>query len=167
LGRSHDLAGELEAAAARYRLVVNGGGFRAIRAKNDLARILILRHLQDREKLQEAIALTSEVLTILQFGDSPDQGQIEYAAHKNRGWAHLALGDLERAEADFRQGIQAFPERPDAYCLLAQLLDLRGDPEALSYWQSCLELPSALGLNELNGWRTNALLQLRDQGKLP
>lgn len=62
-------------------------------------------------------------------------------AFNNVGSAHLNLGQLEAAEAAFREAIQIDPEYPIPYSNLAALCTLRGEPaEAEAHAQRAIAL---------------------------
>jgi Flp pilus assembly protein TadD len=159
LGRAYDRDGLYDLAVREYRAAIVGTDT-GISAANELARLLILENPDDPEALREAISLTSQALDLLQslqIMDPERQG----ALLKNRGWAHLTLGQLTEAQGDLLQAIELQPQRPDAHCLLAQIQQLVDDQGALDRWQLCLDLESERNLDEVKAWKLLASQQIR------
>lgn len=57
-------------------------------------------------------------------------------AANERGVAHLALGDLEAAEKDFRQAVELVPGYAKAQANLGRVYEAMGDPERARFQQS-------------------------------
>lgn len=57
---------------------------------------------------------------------------------KNRGWARMGQGRLVDAEPDLKLSIQLNKRKAVPYCLLAQVLERKGDKKtALEQWKKC------------------------------
>lgn len=153
LGRYHDDVGDMVKAEQHYRAVLDQGGAISLAVRNDLARALILAYPEQSDSLIEAVSLTSQVL------ESVQEPRYRAAALKNRAWANSILREPEVAHQDFLEAIQLAPDRPDAYCLLAVLLENQGQL-ALDYWQKCLELDSKIELNEISYLKGEAAKRL-------
>lgn len=69
-----------------------------------------------------------------------DYDGVRSACLKNRGWVRWEQQRLEEAEADLRNAIALAPDSPHAYCLLAQVLETKGNKkEAKVAWQNTLK----------------------------
>ncbi|MEQ9623313.1 CHAT domain-containing tetratricopeptide repeat protein [Coleofasciculus chthonoplastes] len=83
--------------------------------------------------LQPALKQTWECL------EHSDYDGVKAACLKNRGWVRWEQQRLEEAEADLRHAIALQPDSPHAYCLLAQVLDTKGNKqEAKVAWKNTL-----------------------------
>lgn len=76
----------------------------------------------------------------------------KYAILKNLGWARLGQGLYTDAESHLREASEMMGDRAPAYCLLAQVLEARGN-EALAKaeWENCLRYASRYDRDE-EGW---------------
>jgi tetratricopeptide (TPR) repeat protein len=83
---------------------------------NNLARLYMLQH----EDYSRALELT-DVIVNRELKDD----KINYAAHKNRGWAFLGLGNLKQAERDLRDALK-FEDGAEAHFILAEVLEKLG-----------------------------------------
>ena len=102
-------------------------------AYNNLARLYILR------RLDYASALTLLNAALGSQSAIVEQPAVGYALLKNRAWAHLGLKLYGMAEADARAALALRPAGASAHCLLAQISEARGAPEAaLPEWEACL-----------------------------
>ncbi|MEQ8466269.1 CHAT domain-containing tetratricopeptide repeat protein [Coleofasciculus sp. E1-EBD-02] len=69
-----------------------------------------------------------------------DYDGVKAACLKNLGWVRWEQQRLEEAEADLRNAIALAPVSPHAYCLLAQVLDSKGNhQEAKVAWENTLK----------------------------
>lgn len=84
--------------------------------------------------------LTNALKTI-EAGFRQAQSPITKAAlFTKRGWIRWQQQRLNEAEADLRASIRLSPDSPHAHCLLAQVLETKGKPQAaLQYWRGVLE----------------------------
>lgn len=150
LGEAHYIKGliadarqEFDQARAQYeRAMVTLPG----KAHNNLGRLDILQgdYSGALIQLQKGLQVVEEV-------------KLKSALHKNLGWALLELGDYETAEAQLRQSISLDSKRASAYCLLAQVLEAKGDKTAGLQWKYCLKYaPSEQHLPEVNHWVAQA-----------
>jgi len=113
-----------------------GGYQRAIRldvrmypAYNNLARLYVLR----RGDPASALALLDQALPL-----APPDRRVQYALHKNRGWANFKLEYFLQAEDDLRQAIALRPQGgAAAHCLLAQVLEAQ-KKDAATEWEACV-----------------------------
>lgn len=123
----------------------------------------------------EAIALSLEGLE--QQEDDPSANpETTVNLYRNIAWARVQQAntdpELSSTEqdvllADAREALETAlsidPEDGAVNCLLAQVLDIQGDPDALDFWQSCLELTSGTDPAELQ-WRLTARERLMVSG---
>ena len=99
-------------------------------AYNNLARLYIKR-LNDSGA---AVALMERALAL-----QPAEESVRYSLHKNYGWARLELKLPEQAEHELRLAISIRPTYGAAHCLLAKVLDAKGQPtDALREWEMCV-----------------------------
>ncbi|MBP0016322.1 MAG: tetratricopeptide repeat protein [Cyanobacteria bacterium SBLK] len=106
--------GRADAAAELARL-------RALQGDYDEALGAIYHCLQQRDYLQEYPAIAAACL-------------------KNRGWVRWEQGRWGEAETDLKEAIALEFDSPHAHCLLARILEARGEPEAaLEHWQIGLQ----------------------------
>jgi tetratricopeptide (TPR) repeat protein len=104
-------------------------------AYNNLARL----YMRQRSDFGNALALLDYALDLNLTMSADQKTIIEYALYKNRGWANLGLKYLTLAESDLRQALALRSDGASAYCLLAQVLEARGNVQAaLASWESCL-----------------------------
>jgi serine/threonine protein kinase len=64
---------------------------------------------------------------------------VKAALLKNRGWIRWQQHRLDEAEDDLRSAIAIERDSPHSYCLLAQVLEAKGKPEALEAWKNTYE----------------------------
>lgn len=65
---------------------------------------------------------------------------VKAACFKNRGWVRLTQKQYDAAEADLRIAIGFRGDSPEAQCLLAQVLEIKGKPQAaLEAWNQALK----------------------------
>ncbi|MEG3989954.1 CHAT domain-containing protein [Microcoleus sp. S28C3] len=65
---------------------------------------------------------------------------VKSACFKNRGWARFKQKQYDAAEADLRIAIGFRDDSPEAQCLLAQVLEIKGKPQAaLEAWNQALK----------------------------
>lgn len=136
---NHDLAVTYEdlrnfaQAKAEYAKAIKGGYLESV---NNLARLQILT---DKDYESAAVSL----LTALQDHQRDTANtELEYGLRKNLGWAWLKQERLVEAEGELLRaiGLEETLEgsRPDAHCLLAQVLDAQKRPtEARAEWETC------------------------------
>ncbi|MEO1145957.1 MAG: tetratricopeptide repeat protein [Cyanobacteria bacterium J06638_22] len=115
----------------------------------------------------EAIALSLEGLE--QQEDDPSANpETTVNLYRNIAWARVQQANtdpqLSSTEQDVlltdaREALETAlsidPNDGAINCLLAQVLDIQGDPDALDFWQRCLELTSGTDPAELQ-WRLTA-----------
>lgn len=101
-------------------------------AYNNLARLYIVRRGEYREAL--------ELLNRAQQRD-PGDPLVRYTLLKNHGWALIGLQLYGQAETQLRQALSLNSQGAAAYCLLAQVLEERPQPDAdaaRAAWENCL-----------------------------
>jgi len=105
----------------------------ALRGLPDAYAELARLHLQQGD-LEIALKLTWECL------EHSDYDGVRAACLKNRGWVRWKQQRLEEAEADLRNAIALAADSPHAYCLLAQVLETKGNQqEARVAWKNTLK----------------------------
>jgi tetratricopeptide (TPR) repeat protein len=128
LGSTYESLLAYDKAATEYMLALEVND-RLYAAYNNLARLQLL-HGEPTSAL--ALLQREERVRV-------PPGRARYAFFKNRGWAYLAIGDLEQAETDLRRAKAEWKDGAAAHCLLAQVLEARGAKDsALTEWEPCL-----------------------------
>ena len=151
LGGIYDDSGEFDRAIAQYELAIKSNSPVAVNALSDLARLRILDG--------DAAAAIDLSLRGLQQTEKP---KVRSALYRNLGWARWMQNDYSQAEADLQQAIKLNPERTDAYCLLAQVLEAKDDNQgALTLWKKCLNRNSN-NSREVKVWQTIAQQRIND-----
>ncbi len=121
-------------------------------AFNNMARLYILD-----EDYARATVLLRRLKTLI---TPEDNMTLRYNLHRNLGWIYLKQKNLPQAEAELLTAIEdlakparLIPERQaSAYCLLAQVLDAKGDTDQASQkWEYCLRYTRGL-LPEEAAW---------------
>ncbi|MGB3267914.1 MAG: CHAT domain-containing protein [Microcoleus sp.] len=65
---------------------------------------------------------------------------VKATCFKNRGWVRLTQKRYDAAEADLKIAIKFRDDSPEAQCLLAQVLEIKGKPQAaLEAWNKALQ----------------------------
>ncbi|MEQ8542255.1 MAG: tetratricopeptide repeat protein [Coleofasciculus sp. D1-CHI-01] len=132
----------------------------------ELARLQLQQH-----NLESALKQTWDCLK------HSDYDEVKAACLKNRGWVRWEQQRLEEAEADLRRAIALQPDSPHAYCLLAQVLETKGNhQDAVLAWENTLRYSDynvpeqdeciALARENLVSSRTklNLTVEIREQG---
>jgi tetratricopeptide (TPR) repeat protein len=113
--------------------------FVAASAYNNKARLLIVQDNKPAaaiDLLQKALPLAKDKI-------------VKSDIHKNMGWALLKQRRYEEAETHLRTAIELTRSQASSYCLLAQIVDRRGDKKAaLVQWQQCLGYASMYNKDE-------------------
>ncbi|MEG4305337.1 CHAT domain-containing protein [Microcoleus sp. D3_18a_C4] len=98
-------------------------------ANSQLSRSLILNN-----QPQEALKFIARCLEHTEYDG------VKAACFKNRGWVRLAQKQYDAAEADLRIAIGFRSDSPEAQCLLAEVLEIKGKPQAaLEAWNQALK----------------------------
>lgn len=98
-------------------------------ANSQLSRSLILKN-----QPQEALKFIARCLEHTEYDG------VKAACFKNRGWVRLAQKQYDAAEADLRIAIGFRGDSAEAQCLLAQVLEIKGKPQAaLEAWNQALK----------------------------
>ena len=96
---------------------------------------------------------------------------LEYPLLKNLGWAQWKQGLLLESTDRLEEAIQLATERPDAYCLLAQVKEARKQPDAArTDWENCrryAQFDSVVTQPELYEWYGLARERLKQLGEQP
>jgi tetratricopeptide (TPR) repeat protein len=151
LGLLYEDLQQVDQARAEYLAAVKGG---LDAAHNNLARLYILD-----ENYTAAVPLLTKGLSITQ------DDAVKYDLHKNLGWARLGQARYEEAVVELRSAIALAPDQAPAHCLLAQVLENRGDEAgAREEWEICLKLADPLRPDE-DAWIGLARQRLGDEGK--
>ncbi|MEO0825002.1 MAG: tetratricopeptide repeat protein [Cyanobacteria bacterium J06635_15] len=130
LGATYEELQEPDKAEMEYRKALSAD---YLPAYNNLAHLYIVQ-----EEFDRAIPFLQQGLSI--FDPALHEPGLAYALHKNLGWARLKQARLPEAEAELQQAIALDPERADAYCLLAQVLEQQDQAAtALPQWENCLK----------------------------
>lgn len=142
LGRVCEQTSQINCAMASYRQVIQSNDNILARA----AAISSLTRLQIFYQQPVDPSLISKALAAIQAEDitlDPSKKDLRISAslHKNLGWWQLQSNQLVDAEKSLKTSIELNPDRPAAYCLLAQLLEIKKqlDP-ALEQWAECNKL---------------------------
>ncbi|MCU0542713.1 MAG: CHAT domain-containing protein [Oscillatoriaceae cyanobacterium Prado104] len=65
---------------------------------------------------------------------------VKASCFKNRGWVRLEQKQYDEAETDLRTAIAFSEDSPEAQCLLAKVLEIKGQPQAaLKHWEKTLK----------------------------
>lgn len=156
LGGLYDDSGDLEQAEIQYQLARQNNSPVAANAMSDLARLKILHG-----DAETAIKLSLEGL------QRTEKPLVQSALYKNLGWAHFMQTNYNQAEIDLRQAIQLNKDRTDAYCLLALVLEAKGDRgKGLAAWKECRNR-DAQNRVEVKTWQTMAIQRLKDAAQRP
>lgn len=124
---------EVDQAQEQYLKAVQAG---YLPAYNNLARLYI-----ETEEYDEAAQLLRLALADKELPDAvKEEPDLEYVLRKNLGWVRLEQNRLLEAETELNEAIrlneELDPPRPDAHCLLAQVLQRLDGSEALTDAQS-------------------------------
>ena len=150
LGGLYYNSGNLDAAELQFKLAMESNSPVAVNAINDYAKIQILKR-----DIPTAIKYS---LAGLQKTDNPN---VQAALYKNLGWAYFLEIAYDKAEINLNNAIKLNPERTDAYCLLAQVLEAQGNGQAsLAAWKNCLQKDNKTSV-EIQIWQTMALQRLQ------
>ena len=151
LGGFYDDSGEFDRATVQYEFAIQSHSPVAVNALSDLARLRIL----DGDTAA-AIELSLRGL------QQTEKSKVRSTLYRNLGWARWVQNDYFQAEADLQQAIKLNPERTDAYCLLAQVLEAKDDnKDALTLWKKCLNRNSN-NSREVKVWQTIAQQRIND-----
>jgi Tfp pilus assembly protein PilF len=101
-------------------------------AYNNLARLYIAR----RGEYGEALEMLNRAQQ-----RNPSDPLVRYTLLKNHGWALIGLRLYGQAETELRQALSLNIQGAAAYCLLAQVLEERPQPDVVAAntaWENCL-----------------------------
>lgn len=173
LGTLYEEYQEADQAQEYYLRAVKAGYLPAF---NNLARLYI-----QQEKYDDAAQLLRLALTDENLPDTiENEPTLKYVLRKNLGWARLEQERLLEAETELREAIRLNanldPPRPDAHCLLAQVLQVLDAPEPLdnesdgnssptipdtakAEWEQCLRYANRPEYDRWEGMARQALSQ--------
>jgi tetratricopeptide (TPR) repeat protein len=138
LGNLYEDQKNYQAAREQYSKAMQDD-FVAASAYNNKARLYIIQDNNPTaafDLLQKALPLAKDKI-------------VKSDIHKNMGWALLKQRRYEEAETHLRTAIELTRSQASSYCLLAQILDRRGDKKAgLVQWQQCLGYASMYNKDE-------------------
>ncbi|GET37332.1 tetratricopeptide repeat protein [Microseira wollei] len=138
LGNLYEDQQNYQAANEQYSKAMRDD-FVAASAYNNKARLYIIQDKNPTaafDLLQKALPLAKDKI-------------VKSDIHKNMGWVLLKQRRYSEAEAHLRTAIELTRSRASSYCLLAQILDRRGDKKAaLVQWQQCLGYASMYNKDE-------------------
>ncbi|MGE5657444.1 MAG: protein kinase domain-containing protein [Actinomycetota bacterium] len=154
LGGLYDDLGNQKRAEIEYQSVFQSDSVVAVDAASALARMKILQR-------DSAGAIRVALLGL----PKTNHPKVQSALYKNLGWARFMQTEYIEAEINLRQAIKLNPERTDAYCLLAQVLEAKREASAaLASWKDCLR-GDAKNQVEIKTWQTIAIQRLKDAGE--
>jgi tetratricopeptide (TPR) repeat protein len=135
LGVLYEDLQQIDKARSEYLTAVQGG---LDAAHNNLARLNILA-----ENYAAAVPLLKKGLILTR------EDEVRYDLHKNLGWARFGQARYEEAIVELEAAIALSPNMAPAHCLLAQVLERRGEAAgALAEWETCLKLADPLRPDE-------------------
>ena len=151
LGSMYDHLQDYQSARTEYRIAMMS---RSATAFNNMARLDILK-----ESYATAFSFLMESQALI---TAQDDMTLHYNFHKNLGWFYLKQKRLADAENELLLAIEGedsdkpeelrSEDRGAAYCLLAQVLDAKGDTDqAIPKWENCLRYANPL-LPEEAAW---------------
>jgi Flp pilus assembly protein TadD len=147
LGAAYERFAEFDRAADEYNKAIELDD-RLYAAYNNLARI----YLCCKPDLTKATLLLQRALP-----SAPAESQVQYALHKNLGWAFYKAGNAIRAEQELRKAIAASDQGAAAHCLLGYVLDAENkQAEANQHWLDCKSLGDANPLDVEPEWMAAA-----------
>ena len=165
LGSLYETLQDFKSAHTEYQIAMRSG---SVAAFNNIARLYIL---DENYAAAASLLKWSKALITSEDVTSEDGKKLLYSLHKNLGWVHWEQGRLAEAEAelltaieDLAEPAQLSPERQaSAHCLLAQVLDAKGEPDQASLkWEYCLRHARGL-LPEEAAWLNRAQERLKSQ----
>ncbi|MEG4515474.1 MULTISPECIES: CHAT domain-containing protein [unclassified Microcoleus] len=120
---------ELNEKDRAQRLMKDAARRGSAEANSQLSRSLILNN-----QPQEALKFIARCLEHTEYDG------VKAACFKNRGWVRFKQKQYDAAEADLRIAIGFRGDSPEAQCLLAQVLEIKGKPQAaLEAWNQALK----------------------------
>jgi len=151
LGLLYEDLQQIDRARVEYLAAVQGG---LDAAHNNLARLYILD-----EDYAAAVPLLKKGLLIT------NDDAVKYDLHKNLGWARLGQMRYDEALIELQAAIALAPDQAPAHCLLAQVLEGRGEGADVQVeWETCLKLADPLRPDE-DLWIGMARQHLASEGK--
>lgn len=106
---------DFDCAREKYQIAVQGG---VAAAHSNLARL----HIVLKQDYAAAVGLLRQGLEL-----KPTDRKVKYSLLKNLGWAHLGQKRYEDAKENLQAAIALDPDRASARCLLARVLEARGN----------------------------------------
>lgn len=148
---------DFDCAEKQYNLAMQDNNIRVTgRAINNQARL----HIFQEQKYDTAIGLLLQGLK--QAESSAIELEVKSDLHKNLGWAYLLQNRYQEAEENLTEAIALDEENTPAYCLLAQVYELRQkEAEALQEWKNCWRYDTPAQNPEVNTWKNMAQQRLK------
>ena len=140
LGRVCEIVKQDNCAMKKYRQVIQGTNNQATAAA-----ISSLTRLQNIYKQPVDPSLIYKALAILDNQELPSSqdkkdNRIPASLQKNLGWWQLQTNQITEAEKSLKDSIALNGDRPAAYCLLAQVLEVKKqEATALEQWSECAD----------------------------
>jgi Tfp pilus assembly protein PilF len=133
LALTHEDLRNFDQAKAEYAKAIKGGYLESV---NNLARLQILK---DQDYESAAVLLLS---ALQDQRRDPHNLELEYGLRKNLGWAWLKQARWVEAQGELLRAIRLEDQlegaRPDAHCLLAQVLEAQNQQAAArAEWETC------------------------------
>jgi tetratricopeptide (TPR) repeat protein len=159
LATAYEDAVEYDKAISAYQLALRADSAFYSPA-NNLARLYLLRRSDAAAALDILDGVLARANTEAARDPTPTRSAYllitRYTLLKNRGWANLSLGNLERAEDDLRDALTLREEGAAAHCLLAQVFEAKtardpvsGINAAMPEWEECIRLHSAANQGDI------------------
>lgn len=139
LGRACEKTNQINCAMEKYRQVIQSSTNNQARA----AATSSLTRLQITYQQPIDPSLIYKALSAMQESDlttNPENKDTKIPAslHKNLGWSQFQSNQIADAEKSLKTSIGLNPDRPAAYCLLAQVLEVKKqESPALEQWKEC------------------------------
>lgn len=139
LARVCEQTNQINCAMENYRQVIQSTTNNAARAAatSSLTRLqIIYQQPADSNLIYKALAAMQE--SDLTLKPVEKDTKIPASLHKNLGWRQFQSNQIADAERSLETSIKLNPDRPAAYCLLAMVLESKGQKiDALVQWQEC------------------------------
>ncbi|MFB2891622.1 protein kinase [Aerosakkonemataceae cyanobacterium BLCC-F50] len=150
IGRICEERKDFDCARKKYQIVIQSS-----KKKVAAAAISRLTRLQILYK-DGAVSVDS----ILQGLKLTDDSIIKSNLYNNLGWVRWEQNRYEEAETNLRTSIKLYGDRASAHCLLAQVLEVKGEKaNSLVEWESCHRLANT-DIQEETTWQSTARQRL-------
>lgn len=157
LGATFEQLEALDSARYHYQQATSGQNRAAQAAVSNLSRLEILAG-----RIEQAIHL---IMPILEQVEDPT---VKAGLYKNLGWASFLQRRYRDADSQLQRSLELNPHYAPTHCLLAQVIEAEGDPQAaLSHWEQGWQLSNTeqlpqggWKLPELEAWKVTAAQRL-------